>query len=404
MFALGVLLGGGVAAMILAAWLGIRAYRAPDTPEAAGMQSALHAATSTLPHLRSGLSPRTAESAVPYLRALTGAAAIALADNRAVLAIDGEGREQVRPGDLLSRLLARTPDHRVHVVPKLVSSDPACPLRSAVLAPLVVQGKRAGTLIMFYKTVGRPSHAELRVVQEAASLVAAQVELSIVSEQEERLAQAELRALRAQISPHFIYNALAAVAGDIHARPDEARELLTDFAEFTRYLFRDGRSYVTLGEEIDHVERYLRLEQARFRDSLRVTVDVPAQARGTVVPAMSVQPLVENAVRHGVERRAGSGRVAITASVNDGDIELRVTDDGVGIDPERVSEVLAGAGGGIGVSNVDARLRATFGERYALRIESELGAGTTTVMTVPHLRGEITNRDLASSPDLAWLV
>jgi two-component system LytT family sensor kinase len=321
-----------------------------------------------------------------------------------VLAIDGEGREQVRPGDLLSRLLARTPDHRVHVVPKLVSSDPACPLRSAVLAPLVVQGKRAGTLIMFYKTVGRPSHAELRVVQEAASLVAAQVELSIVSEQEERLAQAELRALRAQISPHFIYNALAAVAGDIHARPDEARELLTDFAEFTRYLFRDGRSYVTLGEEIDHVERYLRLEQARFRDSLRVTVDVPAQARGTVVPAMSVQPLVENAVRHGVERRAGSGRVAITASVNDGDIELRVTDDGVGIDPERVSEVLAGAGGGIGVSNVDARLRATFGERYALRIESELGAGTTTVMTVPHLRGEITNRDLASSPDLAWLV
>jgi two-component system LytT family sensor kinase len=339
---------------------------------------------------------------VPYLRALTGAAAIALADTRAVLAIDGEGREQVRPGDLLSRLLERTPDHRVHVVPKLVSSDPSCPLRSAVLAPLVVQGKRVGTLILFYKSVGRPSHSELRVVQEAASLVAAQIELSVVSEQEERLAQAELRALRAQISPHFIYNALAAVAGDIHARPDEARELLTDFAEFTRYLFRDGRSYVTLGEEIDHVERYLRLEQARFRE-LKVTIDVPAEARSTVVPAMSLQPLVENAVRHGVERRAGRGSVAITASVNDGDIELHVSDDGVGIEPERVPDVLAGAGGGIGVSNVDSRLRATFGERYALRIESKLGAGTTTVMTVPHLRGEIANRDLAASPDLAWL-
>jgi two-component system LytT family sensor kinase len=273
-----------------------------------------------------------------------------------------------------------------------------------VLAPLVAQGKRVGTLIMFYKAVGRPSHAELRVVQEAASLVAAQVELSIVSEQEERLAQAELRALRAQISPHFIYNALAAVAGDIHARPDEARELLTDFAEFTRYLFRDGRSYVTLGEEIDHVERYMRLEQARFRDSLTVTIDVPEEARNTVVPAMSVQPLVENAVRHGVERRAGSGRVSITAVVNGGDIELRVIDDGVGIEPERVPQVLAGAGGGIGVSNVDARLRATFGERYALRIESELGAGTTTVMTVPHLRGEIAGRDLAAGSDLAWLV
>jgi two-component system LytT family sensor kinase len=225
------------------------------------------------------------------------------------------------------------------------------------------------------------------VVEEAASLVSAQVELSVLAQQEQRLAQAELRALRAQISPHFIYNALAAVAGEIHIRPDEARELLIDFAQFTRYLFRDGRSYVTLGEEIDHVDRYLRLERARFR-GLDVTIDVPEEARSAVVPAMSIQPLVENAVRHGVERRAGSGRVGVTALLLEGDVELRVTDDGAGIEPERVPQVLAGAGGGIGISNVDARLRATFGERYALRIESELGRGTTAVMRVPNFRGE----------------
>ena len=243
-----------------------------------------------------------------------------------------------------------------------------------------------------------PSQSELRVVREAASLVSAQVELSVVAEQEERLARAELRALRAQISPHFIYNALAAVAGDIHARPDEARELLIDFAEFTRYLFRDGRSYVTLGEELDHVERYLRLEQARFRDILHVTIDAPEETLGAVVPAMSVQPLVENAIRHGVERRAGTGRVTITARVVGGDIELSVSDDGVGIDAERVPAVLAGAGGGIGVSNVDARLRATFGEPYALRIESQAGEGTTAVMTVPNLRGETSSRELVHAP------
>ena len=387
--ALSVVLGIGIAALVLAVW---RATRAPSTagiPEAA-MQAALHAATTTLPHLRKGLTARNAERAVPHLRALTGAAAIALADTRAVLAIDGEGRDQVRPGDLLSRLLERAGDDRLHIVPRLVSSDPTCPLRSAVLAPLLAQGKRIGTLIAFYRGVGRPSHHELRVVQEAASLVSAQVELSLVSAQEERVAQAELRALRAQISPHFIYNALAAVAGDIHARPEEARDLLTDFAEFTRYLFRDGRSYVTLGEEIEHVERYLRLEQARFRDGLHVMVDVPAETLGTVVPAMSVQPLVENAVRHGVERRAGRGRVAISARIVGGDVELRVSDDGVGIEPQRLEAVLAGAGGGIGVSNVDSRLRATFGERYALRIESDLGEGTTAVMTVPNLRGDTT--------------
>jgi two-component system, LytTR family, sensor kinase len=361
------------------------------------MQSALHAATATLPHLRRGLTARSAAQAVSHLRELTGAAAIALADPLTVLAIDGEGREQVRPGDLLSRLLARTPDDRLHIVPRLISSDPTCPLRSAVLVPLTVQGRRAGTLIAFYRSTGRPSHGELRVVQEAAALVSAQVELSVVTQQEERLAQAELRALRAQISPHFIYNALAAVAGDIHARPEEARELLIDFAEFTRYLFRDGRSYVTLGEEIDHVERYLRLEQARFRDSLHVEIDVPVETRDAVVPAMSVQPLVENAVRHGVERRAGSGQVRIVAHSRGGDVELRVEDDGAGIEPERVSAVLAGAGGGIGLSNVDARLRATFGDRYALRIESRLREGTTAVMTVPNLRGESMPSELAQT-------
>jgi two-component system LytT family sensor kinase len=394
--ALGVGLGIALAAIVVAVWRTMRSRRSAGAPEAA-MQAALHAATTTLPHLRKGLTGRNAERAVPHLRELMGAAAIALADTRAVLAIDGEGREQVRPGDLLSRLLERASDDHMHIVPRLVSSDPTCPLRSAVLAPLIAQGKRIGTLIAFYRSIGRPSHHELRVVQEAASLVSAQVELSLAAAQEERVAQAELRALRAQISPHFIYNALAAVAGDIHARPEEARDLLIDFAEFTRYLFRDGRSYVTLTEEIEHVERYLRLEQARFRDILHVTIDVPEETRGTVVPAMSVQPLVENAVRHGVERRAGSGRVTISARIVHGDVELRVTDDGVGIEPERLDSVLAGAGGGIGVSNVDARLRATFGERYALRIESDLGRGTTAVMTVPHMRGEIAQPELARS-------
>jgi two-component system LytT family sensor kinase len=385
--ALGVLAGLVVVAAVLAVWRATLLARRARTPAAAGMQSALHAATATLPHLRQGLNMRSAARTVPHLRALTGAAAIALADTNAVLAIEGDGREQVRPGDLLSRLLDATPDDRMHIVPRLVSSDPSCPLHAAVLAPLTAQGRRAGTLITFYRTEGRPGQDELRVVAEAASLVSAQIELSVLPEQEERLARAELRALRAQISPHFLYNALAAVAGNIHASPGEAREQLIDFAEFIRYLFRDGRSYVTLGEELEHVERYVRLEQARFPGSLTISVDVAPECRSVVVPALSVQPLVENAIRHGVERRAGGGRIAIEARLAGGDVQLRVCDDGRGIEPDRVPAVLAGTGGGIGLSNVDARLRATFGERYALVIESELGVGTTAIMTVPNLAG-----------------
>jgi two-component system, LytTR family, sensor kinase len=388
--ALGALVGIVLLAL-LAAWRAARTQRT-RAPEALGMQSALHAATATLPHLRGGLTMRSAARVVPHLRALTGAAAIALADTRAVLAIEGEGREQVRPGDLLSRLLASTPDERMHIVPRLVSSDPTCPLHAAVLAPLTAQGRRVGTLITFYRSEGRPSHDELRVVAEAASLVSAQTELSVLPEQEERLAQAELRALRAQISPHFIYNALAAVAGNIHGRPEEAREQLIDFAEFTRYLFRDGRSYVTLAEELEHVERYLRLEQARFPDSLDVTLQIAPVCQSAVVPTLSVQPLVENAVRHGVldRRRGGTGRgqITIEARIIGADVELRVCDDGSGIDPDKVPGLLAGTGGGIGLANVDARLRATFGEPYALRIESRPGRGTVAIMTVPNLTGE----------------
>src|SRR5437764_4885191 len=133
---LGVVLGIGLAAILLTAWKALGPGRADEAAEALGTQSALHAAASTLPSLRRGLNPRSAEQAVPFLRALTRAAAIALADRRAVLAIDGEGREQVRPGDVLSRLLERTPDDHMHIEPKLLSSDPRCPLRSAVLAPL----------------------------------------------------------------------------------------------------------------------------------------------------------------------------------------------------------------------------------------------------------------------------
>ncbi len=358
--------------------------RAPDPSEALGMQSGLHAATATLPHLRRGLDVASATAALPHLRALTGAAAIALADPTAVLAIDGDGREQVRPGDMLTRLLSHTDDAGVHVVPRLISSDPACPLHAAALAPLVVSDRRVGTLIAFYRAEGQPSDAELRVLAETASLVGAQIGLSVLAEQEARLATAELQALRAQISPHFIYNALAAVAGNIHEDPEAAREQLIDFAEFTRYLFRDGRPYVSLAEEVEHVERYLRLEQARLPGRLEVRIDVDPSCHAAIVPTMSLQPLAENAIRHGVRRRPGGGTITIRARAHGDDVQLSVADDGDGFAPGRSDLELRGAGGGIGLANVDGRLRTTFGERYRLQIASAPGAGTTVTMRVPN--------------------
>jgi two-component system LytT family sensor kinase len=204
----------------------------------------------------------------------------------------------------------------------------------------------------------------------------------------ERLARAELHALRAQISPHFVYKALAGIAGYIHSNPEEARELLTEFAEFTRYAFRGRSPYVTLADELNYVEKYLRLERARFGDRLEVRLQVAPEVLPAVVPMLSLQPLVENAVRHGVERR-GRGRVEIVGRDIDADVELRVTDDGVGMDGTRAGEILAGHGKGVGLMNVQARLQAAFGPAYGLEIESALGRGTTVTMTLPKFRAGV---------------
>jgi two-component system LytT family sensor kinase len=174
---------------------------------------------------------------------------------------------------------------------------------------------------------------------------------------------------------------LAAIAANIHEDPGAAREQLIDFADFTRYLFRDGRPYVTLAQEVRHVERYLRLEQARLPGALEVIIEVAAETEQALVPTMSLQPLVENAIRHGVH--PGGGTIAIRSLSVGCDVELSVSDDGAGFPAGHAELALRGAGGGIGLANVDGRLRTTFGKRYALRVQTEPGEGTTVTMTVP---------------------
>jgi two-component system LytT family sensor kinase len=387
--ALGVLLGMVLAASLAAGWRLIAAPRRVLDPEGSSMQGAVHAATSLLPHLRRGLSAETARPAAGHLRTLTGAPAVAVADREVLLAFDGLGADHHRAGDALSELVKEGHETRVHVEPRLRCPAPGCALRSAIVAPLVVQEQRVGTLVALYDRPGRVRLEESRVVGEAAALVSAMIELSEVEAQGERLARAELRALRAQISPHFIYNALAAVASFIHSRPEEARELLIEFSDFIRYAFARQRPHVTLADELRYVEKYLRLEQARFGERLRVRVQVDPEVLQTVVPVLSLQPLVENAVRHGVEARPGGGRVEIEGRDLGGDVELRVSDDGEGIDPDAARTALDGQGSGIGLGNVHGRLQSTFGPAYGLEVEQTGGAGTTVVMTLPKFRAGV---------------
>jgi len=370
---LGVLLGVVLTASALA-WRRLASPRRVLAPGEEGVRSALHAAAATLPHLRRGLTRESAGKAIGHLHALTQAAGVMIDAGGEVLAADGLPAAE---GDWL-------PDsERVAVV-----NGPE-PYGHTVVAPLLAQGARIGRLAAFYGPERRLRPEDTRVVSEVASLVSAQVELSFLAAQEERLAQAELRALRAQISPHFIYNALAAVANSIHTRPEEARELLTEFAEFTRYAFRGNRSYVTLADELHYVEKYLRLEQARFGDRLDVRVSVAPEVLTAVVPVLSMQPLVENAVRHGVESALGPCRVEILGADLDADVELTVKDGGAGMTAEEAAAALEGRGAGIGLANVHARLQSTFGPEYGLEVESAPGEGTVVRMLVPKFRAGV---------------
>jgi two-component system LytT family sensor kinase len=383
--ALAVLLVLAITASGIGAWRLMSAPRRVLRPESEAMRTALHHATSTLPHLRRGLDGPSARKAAPHLRALTQAAALAITDEDSVLAVDGASASSLTAAWLLE-LSRRVEDGRIHVEPKGAARLGPDIGGAVVVAPLVIQERHVGALIALYERDRRLRPDDTRVIGEAAALVSAQVELSLVAAQEERLTRAELHALRARISPHFIYNSLAAIASYIHSTPDTARTLLAEFADFTRYAFRGERTYVTIAEELHYVEKYLRLEQARFGDRLTVRVQVDPDVLQTVVPVLSLQPLVENAVRHGVEALAGKRTIEIVGIDHDLDVELRVCDDGPGMDGDEAASALSGARGGIGLSNVNRRLRSTFGEDYGLEIQSTPSRGTTVVMVVPKFR------------------
>jgi two-component system LytT family sensor kinase len=246
----------------------------------------------------------------------------------------------------------------------------------------VADEKVVGTLIAY----GRDTNAGLvRATEEVAGWVSSQLQLAELDRSRTRAIEAELRALRAQISPHFVYNSLAAIASFVRTDPERARELLLEFADFTRYAFRRGGEFTTLADELRNVERYLVLEQARFGDRLQIELVVAPEVLPVAVPFLAVQPLVENAVRHGLEGKPGTGRVTLMARDVGSEALISVEDDGVGSDPDLVRRVLAGESeaDSVGLGNVDARLRQVFGDGYGLVIETAPGAGTKVSFRVP---------------------
>ncbi|WP_030145027.1 histidine kinase [Spirillospora albida] len=394
--------------------------RRPAGPGEEVAFTALHAIARAARPLRGGLNGEAARPAARHLRALLGARAVALiavADPGPVpggvadpagclLAWDGAGRGH-HSGDAVPHALPvlATGRPRMLALDPPPCPDPRCPVRVAMVAPLTVEGRVVGAFSAYWD---HPSAARVRAVGDVALCAAGQLELAERDALRARLAEAEVRALRAQISPHFVYNSLTTIASFVRTDPDRARELVLDFADFARYSFRNPRDFTTLAEELRSVDRYLLLERARFGDRLRFRVEVAPEVLPVAVPFLALQPLVENAVRHGMRDAREAFHISITARDAGTEAAISVEDDGVGMDPDRLRELLSAplgrpgptgwgsfgggerpggeAGPGIGLANVDERMRQVYGDEYGLTVETALGAGTKVRLRVPKCR------------------
>jgi two-component system, LytTR family, sensor kinase len=212
---------------------------------------------------------------------------------------------------------------------------------------------------------------------------------------EARLAQAELQALKMQLHPHFLFNTLNGIAGLVRDRKNGAAvEMIAGLSDLLRYtLDGAGRQEVTLREELEFLELYLGIQQKRFPDRLRVEMSVEPAALEALVPNLILQPLVENAIRHGVSRRAAAGTVGVSAAREGGRLRMSVYDDGPGL--RGSSNGNAGAddahegapSGGIGLSNTRARLRQLYGDAQGFEVFDRAAGGVEASISLPFRRG-----------------
>ncbi len=377
--ALAAIAGAIVLGALIAGW--VRGRSRMGTESQMATYRTLHIASLAAPALRGGLTEAGTARSVKYLRGLLGVPALAITDRFSTLAWDGIGDKQ---RDLAVEHAEAALDSGSPVVlPAEQARDVSEMFRTAIAAPLTADDVVIGALVAYSDAAAGP--ALIRAVEEVATFTSGQLDLAELDHTRARSAEAEVRVLRAQISPHFIFNSLTAIASFVRTDPDRARELLLDFAEFTRYSFRSHGRYTALAEELRSVEQYLLLEQARFGDRLQVKLRVDPEVLSVRIPFLCIQPLVENAVRHGLESRDAQGTVSITAVERGSQCWISVEDDGVGNDPLVIRRSLSGEPGGdhVGLANVDERLRQAFGDDHGLVVETAPMAGTKVTMRIP---------------------
>lgn len=338
-----------------------------------------------LPHLRQGLNENSAGKIAEIILDTLGVAAVAITDRRKILAHVGIGSDHHLAGhSLLTRAtLNAIKTGEIQIANKreeIGCSNPKCKLSSAVIVPLIKRDEVIGTLKLYHDRENSITSVNLEVARGLAHIFSTQLEIVELETLARLKTEAELKSLQAQIHPHFIFNALNTIISLIRIDPQKAKDLLLNLATFLRYSLKREKE-IPLREELSYVEAYLSIEQARYRDKLTVTYNIdPKVDLDIPIPPFTIQPLVENAIKHGLKPKLEAGEILIKIFDYGDSTVISVEDNGVGINYSGYS---GQKGSGLGLYLVNERLRRFYGEESALNIESSPQSGTKVTFKIP---------------------
>ena len=287
---------------------------------------ALDIANQTLPHFRKNHRDALTESC-KIIRQETRADAVAMTDTKDVLAYVGMGQENyLNANQKIGNMTKKAVETGQQILNNNLNVGH---FHSLLIIPLKENGKVNGTLKLFYCQPHQISHSLREMAVGLSQLISTQIEVSRIDQLKTMARKAEFSALQSKINPHFIFNALNAISTLIRIRPDQARQLISNLANFLRYNLERNDELIDIQEELEQVKDYVAIEKARFGDKLKIEFDVDDVH--TAIPGLLIQPLVENAIQHGIQPSNAPGTVTISVKQHESQVKITVSDSGVGI-------------------------------------------------------------------------
>ncbi|MBD1381351.1 sensor histidine kinase [Metabacillus arenae] len=361
-------------------------------------QKALRLAEKTLAYMRKGLNADSAKTVCEILIREVQASAISITDEKRILAHVGQGNDHHQANLPIQTNATKKVLHagKMLIVEKkeIECLKTNCPLGAAVISPLKKRNKTVGTLKFYFRQQKDISHIDIELITGLSSLLSHQLEISEADHAHQLAKEAEIKALQAQISPHFLFNSLNIIVSLIRTNPVHARKLLIQLSKFIRQnLTGTTKNWASLKEEMDHVQAYLSIEQARFVGKLKVQYEIDQAALSYHLPPLTLQPIVENAIKHGIKHMDTNWLIIISVHICAGGITIKVQDNGKGIEKNKLeqlgNEIMPSKNGtGIGLYNVNRRLVMMFGKESALQFISSENKGTTVSFHLPKKTGE----------------